>query len=63
MSDDLNINEWVRFAQMDYTAAKDMSVLHHPVPLEIVCYHCQQRAEKILKALLMFTKAGIVELG
>ena len=53
MSDSLNINEWVRFAQMDYTAANDMSILHHPVPLEIVCYHCQQSAEKILKAYLI----------
>ena len=53
MSDSLNVNEWVRFAQMDYTAAKDMSILHHPVPIEIVCYHCQQSAEKILKAYLI----------
>jgi HEPN domain-containing protein len=50
MSDNLDIKEWVRFAQMDYDAAKNMSVLFHPVPLEIVCFHCQQTAEKILKA-------------
>ena len=50
MSDNLDIKEWVRFAQMDYDAAKNMSVLFHPVPLEIVCFHCQQAAEKILKA-------------
>ncbi|MCL2158974.1 MAG: HEPN domain-containing protein [Oscillospiraceae bacterium] len=50
MNDNLDINEWVRFAQTDYDAAKNMSVLFHPVPLEIVCFHCQQAAEKILKA-------------
>jgi len=50
MNDNLDIKEWIRFAQMDYDAAKNMSVLFHPVPLEIVCFHCQQAAEKILKA-------------
>jgi len=50
MRDSLDVNEWLRFAQMDYDAAKDMSILHNPVPLEIVCYHCQQSAEKALKA-------------
>lgn len=32
---------------------KDISVLHNPVPHEIVCYHCQQCAEKIFKAYLI----------
>ena len=50
MKDSLDVAEWIRYAEMDYNAAKNMSVLHHPVPLEIVCYHCQQCAEKILKA-------------
>jgi HEPN domain-containing protein len=50
MKDNLDVNEWIRYAQMDYDAAKNMSELHNPVPLEIVCYHCQQSAEKILKA-------------
>lgn len=25
----------------------------HPKPLEIICYHCQQSAEKALKALIL----------
>lgn len=50
MKDSVDVNEWIRFAQMDFDAAKNMSVLHKPIPLEIVCYHCQQSAEKILKA-------------
>ena len=50
MKDSLDVGEWIRYAQMDYDAAKNMSILHKPVPLEIVCYHCQQSAEKILKA-------------
>ena len=39
MNDNLDIKEWVRFAQMDYDAAKNMSALFHPVPLEIVSYY------------------------
>ena len=50
MSDSLHISRWVKFAQRDYDTAMNMSILHHPVPLEIVCYLCQQSAEKILKA-------------
>jgi len=53
MSNSLNVDKWVRFAQMDYNAAADMSILLQPVPLEIVCYHCQQSTEKILKAYLI----------
>jgi len=45
-----DINEWIRFAQMDYDCALKMAETFHPVPIEIICYHCQQSAEKILKA-------------
>ena len=50
MSDNLDVKEWVRYAQMDYDTAKKISESFNPVPLEIVCFHCQQAAEKILKA-------------
>ena len=50
MSVDSDIGKWVRLAQMDYDAAENMVNLHNPVPIEIVCYHAQQSAEKILKA-------------
>jgi len=50
MSDSLNIKRWIKFAQRDYDTAYNMSILHDPVPLEIVCYLCQQSVEKILKA-------------
>ena len=50
MSDSQSISRWIMFAQKDYDAAYNMSVLHHPPPIEIICYHCQQSIEKILKA-------------
>ena len=53
MTFSLDVSEWIRYAQMDYNAAKNMSILHNPVPLEIVCYHCQQSAEKIPKAFAL----------
>ena len=48
--DSFDIGKWIRLAQMDYDAALNMVKLHNPIPVEIVCYHCQQSAEKILKA-------------
>ena len=43
--------EWVRFAEMDYTTANHLDKTLYPKPMEIICYHCQQCAEKYLKAL------------
>ena len=50
MKDSLDVAEWIRYAEMDYNTSLHMSETYHPVPLEIVCYHCQQSAEKALKA-------------
>ena len=49
-ADNLDVSQWVRFAQMDYDYALKSSETFCPVPIEIICYHCQQSAEKILKA-------------
>ena len=53
MKDSLDVTEWIRFAEMDYNTSSHMSETYQPVPLEIVCYHCQQCAEKIFKAYLI----------
>lgn len=47
--------EWVKFLEMDLTTAEHLHKTMHPEPLEIVCYHCQQSAEKMLKAFLVFS--------
>jgi HEPN domain-containing protein len=44
--------EWLYFAQMDLESAKYLQGMH-PVPHEVICYHCQQSAEKCLKAILV----------
>ena len=43
--------EWERFAEMDYVTAIHLDKTLYPKSMEIICYHCQQCAEKYLKAL------------
>lgn len=43
--------EWVRKAEADYRAAQKVWRGHDPLP-DPCCFHCQQCAEKYLKALL-----------
>jgi len=48
--------EWLRFARMDIKAAHDLySFQQNPRhrPIEIILYHCQQGAEKALKAFII----------
>ena len=40
---------------MDYKTARYLYDNMRPIPLEIVCYHCQQSAEKALKAFLIYS--------
>ena len=46
------IAEWFKFADMDLSSAEFLQGMH-PKPLEIICYHCQQSAEKNLKGYLL----------
>ena len=43
---------WLEFAADDFAAANHMLTLY-PLRLEIICYHCEQCAEKMLKGFLM----------
>ena len=45
--------EWIRFADTDLATAEFLQGMH-PQPLEIICYHCQQSAEKYLKGYLIY---------
>ena len=44
---------WIEYANRDLASAKHLLTLI-PIPVEIICYHCQQSAEKFLKAYLIF---------
>ena len=54
MSVDYDILKWVRLAEMDLTTAKHLFETQKPIPHEIICFHSQQAAEKILKGFLFF---------
>ena len=41
--------EWYNMAAMDLGVAGHLDATYHPKPLEIICYHCQQAAEKAIK--------------
>lgn len=43
--------KWIEYAENDYEAAKILSLQLMP-KLEIICYHCQQCAEKMLKGYI-----------
>lgn len=53
MKNEADVREWLRFSDMDMISAKHLNTMVHHKPLEIICYHCQQAAEKMLKALIL----------
>jgi len=46
------VSVWIRKAENDLLAV-DNNLAASRVPYDVVCYHCQQAAEKYLKALLV----------
>jgi len=47
--------EWLAFARTDFESAKYLNgAPFHPRPLNAICYHCQQAAEKAVKALIVY---------
>lgn len=46
---------WLTFAQTDYDCAAYLNKAPlHPRPLNVICYHCQQAAEKAIKSLIVY---------
>ncbi|MDR1452488.1 MAG: HEPN domain-containing protein [Candidatus Margulisbacteria bacterium] len=58
----LDISEWIRFAQTDYDTAKKMYDLFKPIPREIACFLCQQSIEKILKAYILARGGTLIKM-
>jgi len=48
-ADSLDVKKWIRRAQMDFDSAAKLIETRFEPPIEVVCYLCQQSAEKILK--------------
>ena len=45
--------EWLKYADNDLEAARQL-LTFHPPKIEIICYLCQQSAEKVFKAFWIF---------
>lgn len=45
--------QWLELAALDRNVAKHLFDTYHPGPIEIICYHCQQAAEKAVKAIII----------
>src|SRR5262245_23375155 len=50
--------KWVRKAEEDWKGARRMAAERPPLR-DLACFHCQQAAEKYLKALLQETGAAV----
>ena len=48
------VDDWVEKAEADYKGAVDLNLRRKEKLPDLVCYHCQQCAEKYLKAFLLF---------
>ena len=53
--------EWFRFADMDLETARHLFEKMYPPPLEIICFHCQQAAEKFIKGVLVYCKIEVIK--
>jgi HEPN domain-containing protein len=51
--DDL-VREWLKYSYSDLFTARHMFEDVYPKQTEIVCFHCQQCAEKALKGFLIY---------
>lgn len=52
--------EWFSFAENDLNSAKFLLQMK-PTPLEIICYHCQQSAEKYLKGYIALSNGNVIK--
>ena len=50
---DNTVQEWLKTAETDLGVAQHLFEHYHPKPIEVVCYHCQQSAEKAIKAVII----------
>lgn len=51
--------KWINIAERDYAVSITLNELHRPLPVEVICFHCQQSVEKSLKAILAYNNADI----
>ena len=50
---DNSVDTWMKLAENDYVVAEHLFGTFRPMPIEIICFHCQQAAEKAVKAVIL----------
>ena len=50
---DNTVSEWLAISETDLGVARYLYENYHPKSIEIICYHCQQSAEKAIKAIII----------
>ena len=46
------LQQWLEKGNNELRSAVHLSTMHHPTPDEVICFLCQQSAEKYLKAFI-----------
>ncbi|MDR1388556.1 MAG: HEPN domain-containing protein [Treponema sp.] len=54
MADIALVRQWIFLAEDDLRVAQHLEQTLRPTPFELICFHCQQAAEKYLKSCLEF---------
>ena len=57
MDKQTELQQWIEIADKDFALAEYASKNMWPVPVEQICFHCQQTAEKYLKWFLVLHDA------
>ena len=60
MNDYIEAMVWINLSQRDHDIAVHLQKTFIPLPIETICFHCQQAVEKALKAVLAYYEADIV---
>ena len=55
---DAEMQQWLISAETDFSVARHLFDTYYPKPIEIICYHCQQSAEKAIKAVILSLKTN-----
>jgi len=58
MDNKIIAHEWFRYATQDLSSANYLRGMQ-PIPVEIICYHCQQSVEKYLKGFISLNGGSI----
>ena len=62
MNNKIKALEWINYAQSDFDVASHLYEIYRPLPMNTICWLCQQSVEKSYKAILAYHNASIPKL-